>query len=78
MRRVSLVEFRRNAGSILRRVQRGERLILTSRGRPVVRLEPIRDAAPVRDDPVYRLADLADERSSSMSNRAMDRAIYGF
>jgi len=77
MRTVSLVEFRKNAARVLGRVRRGESLVLTSRGRPAARLEPIaeRDVAP--EDPIYGLAGLAGEGGESLSNRDMDRLIYG-
>jgi prevent-host-death family protein len=41
MQQISVVQFRRNAETIIRRVQRGQRLILTYRGKPVMTLEPI-------------------------------------
>lgn len=77
MGRVTLVAFRRNAERILRRVGRGERLILTRRGRPVARLEPVVDPAPTPDDPIYHLADFAATGGVSLTNREMDRIIYG-
>jgi len=77
MRRVSLVEFRRNAEGIIRRVQRGERIVLTRRGLPVLRLEPVSGPAPEADDPLYRLAELAVEGGESLDDREIDRIVYG-
>lgn len=37
MTSISMVEFRRNAEGVLRRIEQGEHLILTYRGRPVAR-----------------------------------------
>ena len=41
MKSVTISEFRKNAEGILRRVDRGERFILSYRGRAAARLEPI-------------------------------------
>jgi len=43
MERVSILEFRRDAEAVIRKVRQGKRLILTYRGKPVMRLEPIQD-----------------------------------
>ncbi|MBP7829954.1 MAG: type II toxin-antitoxin system prevent-host-death family antitoxin [Kiritimatiellae bacterium] len=76
MTAVSLLEFRKDAGGVLNRVRRGQSLLLTVRGKPVARLEPVkRKAGP--EDPLYRLADLAAEDGVSLSNAEMDRGIYG-
>ena len=77
MKHVTLVEFRKSAEAILNRIQRGERFVLTRRGRPVIRLEPITESTPTEEDPIYRLAELALDCSDPMTNRDMDRAIYG-
>lgn len=77
MNQVTLVEFRKDAEKVLRRIRRGERLILTRRGKPVARLEPISSKTPREDDPIYRLADLAQEGGKTLTNRAMDREVYG-
>lgn len=75
MKAVSLVEFRKNAGGVLRRIQQGQDLLLTVRGKPLARLGPVETAIP-EDDPLYRLSDLAVKGESSLSNREMDRIVY--
>ena len=75
MTAVSLLQFRRNADGILHRVQHGQSLVLTVRGKPVARLEPIA-TLPSKDDPFYRLGRLAEDGGKSLSNRDMDRLIY--
>ena len=77
MGKVTLVEFRKDAEKVIRRVQRGERLVLTRRGRPVMRLEPIRERPHDQDDPIYRLAELAAPRGKPMTDREIDRVVYG-
>lgn len=77
MTSVSMVEFRRNAEGVLRRIEQGERLILTYRGRPVARLEPCAPPTVPADDPIYHLSELAAEEGESLSNDEMDAIIYG-
>ena len=74
---VSMVEFRRDAEGVLQRVRRGERLVLTYRGRPVARIEPFTESATSVSDPVYRLAELAVDRGKSLTNKEMDAIVYG-
>ena len=76
MRTVSMLELRRNAQDIIGQVQRGERLILTYRGKPMARIEPL-ETDLSEDDPFYRLADLADSNADGLTNQEMDATIYG-
>ena len=77
MTTVTMLEFRRHAERTIRRIQQGERLLLTYRGEPVARLEPVVPDEVREDDPIYALADLADDDGSTLSNEEMDRAVYG-
>jgi len=77
MNQISMLEFRHDAERIIERVRKGERMILTYRGKPVVRLEPIYDLAAEPDDPFYALDSLADTKGESLTNRQMDDVIYG-
>jgi len=74
---VSMLELRRNAEALIGEVQRGQSLVLTYRGRAVARIEPVRSRTAAADDPFYRLADLADSRGASLSNRQIDEILYG-
>ncbi len=76
MKQVSMLDFRRHAEKIIAQVQRGERLILTRRGKPVARLEPIRNERLESDDPFYSLCELA-EPAGSLTNRQIDEILYG-
>jgi prevent-host-death family protein len=44
MKTVTMLEFRQNAQSVLRRVAKGERLLISQRGKPAARLEPLTTA----------------------------------
>jgi prevent-host-death family protein len=76
MKEVSMLDFRRDAERIIAQVQKGERLILTRRGKPVARLEPIGDEGFDADDPFYTLCQLA-EPAGSLNNRQIDEILYG-
>ena len=76
MKQVSMLDFRRDAERILAQIQKGERLILTRRGKPVARLEPIRNESSRADDPFYSLCERA-EPAGSLTNRRIDEILYG-
>jgi len=77
MNQISLLDFRRNADGVIRRVQQGQRLVLTYRGRPVMRLEPIASANVSADDPFYHLPEFAVAGDSPLSNEEIDQIVYG-
>jgi antitoxin (DNA-binding transcriptional repressor) of toxin-antitoxin stability system len=74
---ISMLEFRRRAESVIRELRAGERMVLTYRGQPVARLEPITESRIDAEDPFYALAQLADQGGPSLTNREMDRIVYG-
>ncbi len=76
MKTVSLLEFRKNARKIIRWARRGQRMIMTYRGKPVCRIEPISDEKPSGDDPFYELYRLADTVGKDLSNEEIDRIVY--
>jgi prevent-host-death family protein len=73
---VTIVEFRNNLEATLRRVARGEGVLLTRRGRPVARLEPVPDRKVGLEDPIYSLAALAVD-GEPLSNEEIERELYG-
>jgi len=80
MKTVTMLEFRKDAEGILRRIAKGERFVLSHRGRPAARLEPVPPATPT---------DPADDRFLGIARRALpsprgktrhrdiDRILYG-
>jgi prevent-host-death family protein len=76
METVSVLEFRRDAEAIIRRVQQGKRLVLTYRGKPVLRLEPIATREIGPDDSFYRLGQLAVAGGKPLSNEEIDQIVY--
>jgi prevent-host-death family protein len=79
MKTVTMLEFRRDAEGILRRVARGERFVLSHRGRPAARLEPLTESgADVANDPfltIGRRAVLSPKGRTK--HEAIDRILYG-
>lgn len=77
MKTVSMLDLRKRAEEIVQMVRGGETLLLTYRGRPAVRLEPVRPEKVAASDPFYRLAELADARGDSLDNGQIDEIVYG-
>jgi antitoxin (DNA-binding transcriptional repressor) of toxin-antitoxin stability system len=71
-----MLEFRKNTAKIIRWSKQGQKMIMTYRGKPIFRLEPIVEDAIVDDDPFYRLTDLADETGENLTNQEIDKIIY--
>jgi len=79
MKTVTMLDFRKQAGAILREVAGGHSFTLTYRGKPTVRLEPVRPLASARRgtvDAFYSLDKLAARNGKSLSNVEMDALIY--
>jgi prevent-host-death family protein len=69
MTRVSVSDFRQNLPAFLKRVQAGEQLQITSRGRVIARIEPKRDPA---EDARQWLLDLRDRGHGTSRWLAVD------
>lgn len=74
---ITMLELREKAEEVVKAVQKGRRMILTYRGRPVMRLEPILADAADPDDAFYRLSELAERGGRSLRNEEIDAIIYG-
>lgn len=79
MKAITMMDLKQNAAAIIRQIGRGRCFILKYRGKPAGRLGPIESTPKKKPgrDAFYSLADLAAKNGESMSNEAMDRAIYG-
>ncbi len=76
MEQVSMLDFRRDAENIIRKVRQGKRFVMTYRGRPVMRLEPIETDQVSATDPFYALGELAEPCGGALSNEEIDRIVY--
>ncbi len=80
MKTVTMLEFRRDAEGILRRVGRGERFVLSHRGQAAARLEPVADTSPAdpANDPFLNVARRAKPSPKGKTKHAdIDRVLYG-
>ena len=77
MKSVSMLQFRKDAESVLKQVVKGRSFVLTYRGKPIARLEPIRPPAVDVDDPIYRLSELASDAAGPLTNGEIDDILYG-
>ena len=76
MTTITMLQFRKDAEAILAKLRKGEGFLLTYRGRPVARLEPITTAEISADDPFYSICDLATPQGESLTNQEIDRIVY--
>ncbi len=80
MKTVTMLQFRRDAEGILRRVARGEQFVLSHRGRPAAKLEPI-DTPEELDpasDPFLCIGQRATPSpKGKTSHQDIDRILYG-
>lgn len=74
MKKISMLEFRLNTEKIIKQVQSGQSLILTRRGNPVARIEPIVQETQDPNDPFFLLSGIG--KGASLSNAEMDGIIY--
>ncbi len=78
---VTMLEFRQNAQGVLRRIARGERLLLSHRGKPVAKIEPLDSPAESIDvdtDPFLNIAHRATRSPKGKTKHEdIDRLLYG-
>ncbi len=77
MKTISMLELRKDSAAVLDALKKGVRLVLTYRGRPVARVEPIA-AEPVLDnDPLSDIAQLAVASPlGALKHKDIDAALY--
>lgn len=79
MKTVTMLEFRRDAEGILRRIAKGERFVLSHRGRPAARLEPLAgNKADLAADPFLTVGDRATPSPKGKTrHQDIDHILYG-
>ena len=80
MKTITMLEFRRNAEKVLQRIAKGERLLLSHRGKPAARLEPIDKpaAADTLHDPFLNIGARAEASPKGKTHHTdIDRILYG-
>ncbi len=71
-----MLEFRKHAPEVVKRLQAGQHMVLTYRGKPVARLEPL-EGNVAEDDAIYSLTEQADDSADNLTNRDIDEVVYG-
>ena len=78
MKTVTMLEFRKNAENILRRIKKGERFLLSHRGHAAARLEPVTNPANPENDPFLAIGRRATPSPKGKTRHSdIDRIIYG-
>jgi antitoxin (DNA-binding transcriptional repressor) of toxin-antitoxin stability system len=80
MKTITMLEFRQNAQSVLRRIAKGERFFLSHRGKRAARLEPLTNASntAAATDPFLTIGSRARVSPKGKTTHAdIDRIIYG-
>src|ERR1700690_4020662 len=74
---ITMLDLREKAEEVVKAVQKGRRMILTYRGRPVMRLQPILADAAEQDDAFYRLSEWGARCRQRLRNEESDAIVYG-
>jgi prevent-host-death family protein len=77
---VTMLEFRKNAQGVLRRIAKGERIVLSHRGKPAARLEPLTAASSsdLLTDPFLSIGGRAKPSPKGKTDHEdIDRILYG-
>lgn len=80
MKTISMLELRSKGREVVKRLDRGERLELTYRGRKVATMEPtvLKKSAPIpADDPIFEFLKRA-EPLGGLTNEDIDQVLYGW
>lgn len=78
MKTISTSELRSKTRSLVRVLENGKPVGLTHRGHKLASIYPVRNANGISaSDPLYRFHRHASVKAKPLSDREMDRIIYG-
>jgi antitoxin (DNA-binding transcriptional repressor) of toxin-antitoxin stability system len=78
MKTVTMLQFRQDAERILRRIRKGERFLLSHRGRAAAWLEPLHHGSEPEADPFLTISRRAQPSPKGKTAHAdIDRILYG-
>jgi antitoxin (DNA-binding transcriptional repressor) of toxin-antitoxin stability system len=80
MKTITMLEFRQNAQSVLRRIAKGERFFLSHRGKRAARLEPLTTTPnnAASNDPFLTIGSRARPSPKGKTRHGdIDRIVYG-
>jgi antitoxin (DNA-binding transcriptional repressor) of toxin-antitoxin stability system len=75
---ISTTELRSKTRSLVRSLENGKAVGLTHRGQKLAQIFPVRHTNGISaNDPLYRFHRRASRKAKPLSDREMDRMIYG-
>jgi antitoxin (DNA-binding transcriptional repressor) of toxin-antitoxin stability system len=78
MKTISTIELRSKTRSLVRSLENGEAVGLTHRGHRLAQIFPVRHTNGISsNDPLYQFHRHANVKAKPLSDREMDRMIYG-
>ena len=78
MKTISTSELRSQTRSLVRSLEKGKTISLTHRGHRLAQIWPLKSTNGVgANDPLYRLHLLADKTAKPLTDREIDRLVYG-
>ncbi len=81
MSTITMLEFRHDAARVFERLARGERFVLTLRGKPVANIEPPQKEKAQKvlaDDPAFHIERYTFEGPGGpLTNYEIDQIVYG-
>ena len=78
MKTISTSELRSKAHSLVRLLEKGTPVGLTHRGHKLASIFPVRQTNGISaNDPLYRFHRHANTKAKPLSDREMDRIVYG-
>jgi antitoxin (DNA-binding transcriptional repressor) of toxin-antitoxin stability system len=78
MKTISTSQLRSQTRSLVRTLAGGKSVSLTYRGHKLAQIQPLKLQNGISaDDPLYRLHHLADKSVKPLTDREIDRLVYG-
>jgi len=78
MKTISTSQLRSQTRSLVRALEKGASVSLTYRGRKLANIWPLKSKSlGAADDPLYRFHRLADKSAKPLTDRQIDRLVYG-
>ncbi|MDE3066440.1 MAG: hypothetical protein KGJ60_02715 [Verrucomicrobiota bacterium] len=78
MKTISTWQLRSQTRSLVRTLENGKAVSLIHRGHRLAQIWPLKSINGVRaDDPLYRFPRLAEKMAKPLTDREIDRLVYG-
>jgi antitoxin (DNA-binding transcriptional repressor) of toxin-antitoxin stability system len=78
MKTISTSQLRSRTRALVRTLEKGAAVSLTYRGYKLANIWPLKSKSGVgADDPLYRFHRLADKAAEPLTDRQIDRLVYG-